>query len=75
MPSLAEFREYVKTELAPIAAHHGYKISLEPGDAPALDPNKWPGWRYDPVTKEGAIFQHPDEVPEGWTDSPWASAE
>lgn len=30
---------------------------------------KWPGWRFHPETGEGAIFQGPDEVPEGWVDN------
>jgi hypothetical protein len=31
----------------------------------------WPAWRYGPNQPEDrAIFQSPDEVPEGWTNNP-----
>jgi hypothetical protein len=26
----------------------------------------WPGWRYNPETGAGEIFQSEEEVPEGW---------
>lgn len=33
-----------------------------------MDNTKWPSWRYDPETKEGRIFEAPDDVPEGWVE-------
>lgn len=33
-------------------------------------PIQWPAWRYSP-DGEGQIFNHPSEVPEGWTDNPY----
>jgi hypothetical protein len=35
----------------------------------AKDKPKFPGWRYNPATGEGEIFQSADEVPKGWTDN------
>lgn len=29
---------------------------------------KFPGWRYDPATGEGGLFNSADEVPDGWLD-------
>lgn len=30
----------------------------------------WPSWRYGPDEGDEAIFDGPDDVPEGWVDSP-----
>lgn len=38
-----------------------------------LDPKRWPAWRYHKSEEgklEKQIFTHPDDVPEGWVDSP-----
>jgi hypothetical protein len=41
----------------------------QPGAAPEYVHVAWPSWRYGP-NGEKQIFQGPDEVPEGWRDSP-----
>ena len=40
-----------------------------PGAAPAYVHQNWPSFRYGP-NGERKVFASPDEVPEGWTDSP-----
>ncbi|MEL6568183.1 MAG: hypothetical protein AAFQ22_07175 [Pseudomonadota bacterium] len=40
-------------------------------EPPAHSPGAWPAWRYGP-NGEAQIFQGPDEVPEGWADTPAA---
>lgn len=34
-----------------------------------LDPKWWPSWRYGPNGESG-VFERPEDVPEGWFDSP-----
>ena len=34
-----------------------------------LDPRFWPSWRYGPGGA-AAIFERPEDVPEGWEDHP-----
>lgn len=33
------------------------------------EPIKFPGWRYGP-NGEAQIFEHEEDVPQGWTDNP-----
>lgn len=35
----------------------------------------FPAWRYDPVTREGRVFDTADDVPEGWVDRLGAEGE
>lgn len=36
---------------------------------PAKEKTYWPSFRYGP-DGQGKVFQKPEDVPEGWTDSP-----
>lgn len=40
-----------------------------PGAAPAYVHQNWPSFRYGP-NGEKQVFARPEDVPEGWTDSP-----
>ena len=40
----------------------------------SIDPKKWPAWRYGP-NSESDIFEKPEDVPQGWADSPAAFAQ
>jgi len=40
-----------------------------PSAATAYQHNAWPSFRYGP-NGERAVFQRPEDVPEGWQDSP-----
>lgn len=35
---------------------------------PVYKYQEWPSWRYNAETGEGRIFDHAEEVPDGWTN-------
>ena len=66
-----DFVTYFNFEIKPAAEKFGYRATLEQVDSDEEFLRNWPSWFYDPATKEGRIFNHPSEVPEGWTTNPF----
>lgn len=68
-PTLDELKQYVETELQPIAAKHGQKIKFV--DASEF----WPRMFFHPQTRQGVMCAKASEVPPGHVKNPWVPDE